>query len=161
MLKIITSNDKLSFDNKDEVIKYFDKSLSQEPKDQYFENGGYWLEIEGQRIESVDDWEYWKENFNENLHNILEELKDLIDAEFTLSHMENTVKEIIGAVGDNKNSIFDGETDEYIETGSYSYSVWIDEEETEAANICIYFEVLDKYEDNLDTTVKITDIELL
>ncbi|MCQ4924924.1 hypothetical protein NE686_17615 [Tissierella carlieri] len=98
---------------------------------------------------------------SEILDVIIEELEELKGEEFTLSDMDNTIKEIIDAVGDHKNSIFDGETKEYIEKGEYSYSVWADEEEIETKDICVYFEVLEENEDNLEVIIKVTDIELL
>ena len=95
------------------------------------------------------------------LEQIIEELEELIGRELTLIEMDNAIQAIIGTEGESKNSIFDGETKDFIEKGEYAYSVWADEEEIEAKCICIYFDVLEENEDNLEVIVKVKDVELL
>lgn len=92
------------------------------------------------------------------LKEIIKKLEELKGEEFTLLKMDNTIQEIVGTDG---GSIFDGETEEYIERGEYSYTVWADEEKTETADINIRFEVIEESEDKFGMAVKVTDIELL
>lgn len=95
------------------------------------------------------------------LEQLIEELEELKGKELTLIEMDNAIQDIIGAKGEHKNSIFDGEIEEFIEKGEYAYSVLADEEESEVRDICICFEVLEENEDNLEIVVKVTDVQLL
>ena len=105
------------------------------------------------------------------LENKINELNKLKGEEFTLLEMDNTIQDILYDRDDgDKSSIFDGETETFIETGDHSYTIWKNELHTlereeendyETVDINIIFEVLEKNEDNFEVVVRITDVELL
>lgn len=100
----------------------------------------------------------------EKLNGMISDMKEqIVGEELTLVEMDNLVCRLIGDEdsNSNKNTIFDGETREFIENGEYAYSIWEDEEEGETRDINVIFEVIEDNDDELQVLVKVTDIELL
>lgn len=82
----------------------------------------------------------------------IEQLKKLAGEEFTLLEMDNTIQEIIGL--DDKNSIFDGDTEDYLEREEFSYVV-------EDEDVNIKFNIIEENEDLLETIIEVVEIEEL
>ena len=87
-----------------------------------------------------------KEDFE--MEEMLKELKEeLLNKEFTLVEMDNTVERIT----ESTSSLFDYESD-CMEQNSCAYYI------REDKNIIVDFEIIKKEENNLETIVKVTDI---
>lgn len=98
----------------------------------------------------------------DHLDELVDELKELIGEEFTLLEMDNEVQSILYEMDESgKSSIFDGETESFIEDGQHSYTIWADEEKDDTVDINVWFKVIEKNEDNFEILVEVTDIELL
>lgn len=107
-------------------------------------------------VEAVEQ-KYNKEEMGEMLKEKLERLEELKGKEMTLLEMDNKVQEIL----DTESSIFDGETEVWIEDREFAYTAWKDEPLSEIVDINIHFTILEESENNLETVVKINDIEEL
>lgn len=98
------------------------------------------------------------EGDNQMLKNIIKELEELKGEEFTVLEMDNAIQNILGI---DAGSILEGETEDYIEGGQFTYTTWIDEEQEDTVDINILFEVLEENEVSMDVLVKMVDIEEL
>lgn len=92
----------------------------------------------------------------------IKKLKKLIEGEeFTLLEMDNEVQEILST----NSSIFEGNTEEFVWLGQHVYTVEEKEEFKKITKGDIYvnviFEVIKKEKDNLETVVKVIEIETL
>jgi hypothetical protein len=85
---------------------------------------------------------------------MLKKLEELKGGEFTLLEMEAAVGNIMNIETDGRNSLFDGETEEFIKNGEYAYSY-------EDGEVNVKFTVLEKDDDLFETLVKVDDIEEL
>ena len=88
-----------------------------------------------------------------NIEKMVKEIKvELLNKEMTLLDMDN---ELMNALETN-NSIFDGDTESFIEDRNFVYQVQGLEDE-----IMVDFKVIEKNEDNLETIVKVTNVETI
>ena len=85
---------------------------------------------------------------------MLKRLEELKGKEFTLSGMEREIERILGIDAGGRNSLFDGETEEFIENGEYAYSY-------KDGEVNVRFTVLEKDDNLFETLVKVDDIEEL
>lgn len=157
MIKVATLNDKLSFDNKDEIVEYFNSNILEEGQ-AYFDDNNYYINIEGEVIKTVEDWQDWKVSFGDCFHGVVSQLEEMVGEEYTLLDMDNEVQENIGAVGQDKNSIFEGETEEFIKRGEYTYSL---EDGIKTKFLNVKFKVLRDYSIKMEVLVEVTEIEVL
>lgn len=89
--------------------------------------------------------------------NIMQQLEELVGEEFTLLEMDNDIQGIMKS----ESSIFDGETEEYIENGEFAYTMWEDEEELSTVDVNIHFKRVEENEDTMEILVEVTEIEEL
>ena len=82
-------------------------------------------------------------------------MKELIGEELELSELDREVKRILNDNSD-KNSIFDGDTKDYV-YNSNSYSYYLDDEN----DVDIQFEILEDNDNMFDIVVKVIGVELI
>ena len=85
---------------------------------------------------------------------MLKKLEELKGREFTLLGMEREIESILDTDTGGRNSLFDGETEEFIENGEYAYSY-------EDGEVNVKFTVLEKDEDIFEILVRVDDVEEL
>ena len=158
MILVKTLNDKMVFENKRDIIIYFKDSIQEKGKE-YFEENNDYIEIDGDRIERLEQWEEWKGYINTGVYNALQELERLVEVELTLFDMDNEVQIILDIEG--KVSIFDEDIEEILSLGEYSYIYWDDELDGETRDINIEFEVIEENDDIEETIIKIVKVNLL
>ena len=82
-----------------------------------------------------------------NIEKMVKEIKlELFNKEMTLLDMDNKLMSLL----ETNDSIFDGDTENFIEDKSFAYD-----------EILIDFEVIEKNENNLESLVKITNVETI
>lgn len=158
MILVKTLNDKIVFENKRDIIIYFDDQV-QEKGRKYFEENNDYIDIDGERIESLGHWNEWKSYINVGVYNAFEELEELVEKELTLFDMDNEVQRILNIEG--KISIFDEDVKDILSLGECTYIYWDDEFGGETRDINIEFEILEENDDIENTIIKIMRINLL
>lgn len=88
-----------------------------------------------------------------NTEKMVKEIKEeLLNKEVTLLGMDN---KLINAL-ETSDSIFDGDTESFIEDGNFAYQVQGLQDET-----MISFEVVEKNDNSLEVLVKVTNVETI
>ena len=158
MILVKTLNDKIIFENKRDIIIYFDDDIQEKGK-KYFEENNDYIEINGERMETLEHWEEWKAYVNTGVYNAFEELEELVEKEITLFDMDNEVQRILDIEG--KVSIFDEDVEDVLSLGEYNYIYWDDEFDGGTRDINIEFEVMEENDYIEETVVRIMGINLL
>ena len=83
----------------------------------------------------------------------IKRLQKLINNEMTLLKMDNEIQDILGR--NDKNSIFDGPTKEFIAFEEFIYAT------DEGEEISVKFDVIEKNEDLFATIIEISSIEIM
>lgn len=89
--------------------------------------------------------------------NIMKQLEELVGEEFTLLEMDNNIQEIMKS----ENSIFEGETEEYIKNGEFAYTMWENEEGYSTVDINIKFKVIEEDRNLMEILIEVIEIEEL
>lgn len=159
MILVKTLNDKIVFENKRDIITYFDSDIQERSKE-YFEENNDYIEINGERIENLQQWTEWKSYVSAGVYNAFQELEDLAEQVITLFDMDNKVQKTLDIEG--KVSIFDEDIEEVLYEGEYNYIYWDDEFDGETREINIEFEVIEENNEYIEETIiKIVKINLL
>nr|WP_300005844.1 hypothetical protein [Tissierella sp.] len=158
MILVKTLNDKIIFENKRDIILYFDSAI-EEKENSYFDEDNEYIEINGERIESLEQWREWKSYVSEGVYNAFQELEDFLEEVITLFDMDNKVQKILDIEG--KISIFDEDVEEILSNGEYTYIYWDDEFEGRTREINIEFEVIEESNYVEETIIKIIKVNLL
>ncbi|MGO1470548.1 MAG: hypothetical protein ACTHW2_11045 [Tissierella sp.] len=159
MILVKTLNDKIVFENKRDILTYFEDHIEEKGKE-YFEENNDYIEIDGDRIESLEEWKEWTSHVSTGIYNALNELEELVEEELSLFDMDNEAQIILDIQG--KVSIFDEDLEDVLLEGEYTYIYWDDEVGGETREICVEFEVMEENDDYIEETIiKIRKISLL
>lgn len=158
MILVKILNDKIVFDNKRDIVTYFDSDIQEKGKE-YFEENNDYIEISGERIESLEQWEEWKSYVSAGVYNAFQELEELAEQVITLFDMDNKVQKTLNIEG--KISIFDEDIEDVLSDGEYNYIYWDDEFDGGTREINIEFEVIEESDDIEEIIIKIIRINLL
>lgn len=95
------------------------------------------------------------------MEQIIKEAREkLVGKEISLLEVDNQVLQILEENGNeantDKNSIFNGDTREYIENGSYTYSYYNEDNDT---NIDIAFKVIEDNENLFEVLIRVIEVE--
>lgn len=99
-------------------------------------------------------WESFDTSYLNLIENDIFELREKIGEEYTLLQMDNLVQDTL----DSDSSIFEGETEEYLEREEHTYTFL---EKEDIVNINVKFSIVEDNEDPFEIRVKIVEIEKL